>query len=119
MSAPLSVPWRQKLLNLLWPRDPLTGERRSHKRHGSSEKVTLSWKTPSPGTMTVEMKDVSVDGMRVEMPEAVHTPLVVRISGQSREHLGVVLYCNRSGSKFQAGIQLLDPDDPVAMVLEC
>ena len=119
MSAAPFVPWRRKLLDLLWPCDPLTGERRLYKRHPACEKVTISWKMPSLGEMTVDMKDVSLDGMRVEMPRPVQAHLVVRISGQSREHVGIVLYCHKSGSKFEAGIQLLDPGDPATMLLEC
>ncbi|MBI3698288.1 MAG: PilZ domain-containing protein [Acidobacteria bacterium] len=118
MSGVSFVSWHRKLLDLLWPCDPVTGQRRLHKRHASCEKVTIRWKMPSPGATAADVKDVSVDGMRVETPEPVQAPLVVQISGENREHVGVVLYCEKSGSKFLTGIQLLEPDDPVRLMLD-
>ncbi len=117
MAGAALVPWHRKLFDFLHLSDPLLGNRRRHQRHPASEKVTLSWKTPSPGAMTAEVNNVSIDGMQVELPKPIQARQLVRISGENREHVGIVVYCEKRGPKFLAGIQLLDRDDPARILL--
>src|SRR5437867_1953387 len=112
-TASLVPRWR-KLIKLLLPTTERTtelpGEYRERKRHPASLTTILHWTAPSPGTSRVKIRNVSLEGLRVEMPMAVEVPQLVRLSGEDSEYTGWILYCKEDGPKFVGGIHLVDPE---------
>ena len=111
------VSWQRKLLDILRPLEPLIEERRRHRRRQACAAATLGWTKPSAGAMPVVITDVSISGIRVEMPSPVFVPQIVRVTGEDREHAGILIYCEKSGPRFAAGIELLNLDDPTHRAL--
>ncbi len=86
-------------------------ERRRHNRLSATGLGELCWKDRSGASRTVmvTVSNVTEDGIQIEMIEEIPAQSHVRISGETMECLGVLLYCANDGAKFVGGVQLVRP----------
>ncbi|MBI3694024.1 MAG: PilZ domain-containing protein [Acidobacteria bacterium] len=84
----------------------LAFERRREQREPAGGRGVLRWTGPS-GSQTVEaqVRDISSDGMQLELPSPVEVDQTVRLVGENFECIGLVRYCRPDGVRFVAGIQ--------------
>ena len=63
-------------------------------------------------TLLVTVRNISDEGVKVAVPEGIEVLQVVRLSGQTWECLGRIVYCVREGESLVAGIQFMRPPYP-------
>ncbi len=86
-------------------------DRRREDRLSVSGRGTLYW-TDGPGerrAVAVTVTNVTDEGIQIEIPEAIPVSKHVRLSGDALECLGVLRYCEKIGTQFVGGIQLVRP----------
>ncbi len=84
-------------------------ERRRHDREPLTGEGTLSWAGPT-GTHNEEqvgVRNLSDEGIQLEVPRAVPVPSMVRLSGVTEECFGSTCYCERDGDKYMVGLHLV------------
>ena len=108
-----STPLARKALNFFWPSQTPLRDGRQDVRHPASGTMTLSWTQPVPGTATVALRNISAEGMQIEIPVPLQAPQRVRLLQETREYSGVLLYCQQNAGALVAGILLTDPGEGV------
>ncbi len=84
-------------------------ERRRNDREPLTGEGTLSWAGPT-GTHNeeqVRVRNLSDEGMQLEVARAVPVPSMVRLSGVTEECFGSTCYCERDGDKYLVGLYLV------------
>ncbi len=91
----------------------LAHERRRQDRLPAVGLGTLHWFEGSRGrTATVEVEDVTESGVRLRAPAWVAPGDMVRLTGETWECLGRVLYCHAGQGGIAVGIELIRPAYP-------
>ena len=86
-------------------------ERRRNDREPLTGEGTLSWAGPT-GTHNeeqVRVRNLSDEGMQLEVARAVPVLSMVRLSGATEECFGSTCYCERDGDKYLVGLYLVGP----------
>ena len=84
-------------------------ERRRNDREPLTGEGTLSWAGPT-GTHNeeqVRVRNLSDEGIQLEVPRAVPVRSMVRLSGATEECFGSTCYCERDGDKYLVGLYLV------------
>ena len=84
-------------------------ERRRQERQPVNEAGTLEWGRGRRSAVLV--KNVSEDGIQLEVSDQIPKSLVVRLTFGSWLFLGLVCYCNRYAEKYLVGMQLVGKPD--------
>ena len=84
-------------------------ERRRYDREPLTGEGTLSWAGPT-GTHNeeqVRVRNLSDEGIQLEVARAVPVRSMVRLSGATEECYGSTCYCERDGDKYLVGLYLV------------
>ena len=83
-------------------------ERRPHDREPSAGEGMLSWTDPAGAhhEEQVRVRNLSEEGIQLEVPRAVAVPSMVRLCGVSEERSGSTCYCEPVGDKYLVGLHL-------------
>ena len=85
------------------------GERRRNDREPLTGGGTLSWADPTGvhSEEQVRVRNLSDEGIQLEVPSAVPVPVMVRLSGVSEQCFGSTCYCEPAGDKYLVGLHLV------------
>ena len=88
---------------------PPSRRRRRSEREPATGTAELNWRGDDrlEHTASVEIRNLSADGMQVAAPEPVPVSSLVRVAGQEVGCLGTVCYCWSAGELFLLGIQFV------------
>ena len=83
-------------------------ERRRYDREPSAGEGTLSWTDPAGAhhEEQVRVRNLSEEGIQLEVPRAVVVPSMVRLSGVSEQRFGSTCYCEPASDKYLVGLHL-------------
>ena len=82
--------------------------RRREQRQKVSGPAEVSWTVPGRVATTrcaAQVSDVSPEGLRLTAAEALPVGVEIKVSGSTLECVGRTVYCKKTGSDFQIGVQ--------------
>lgn len=104
-TPPLSPPVIDCFPHLTAPRP----ERRSGTRYPTDEAAALVHINPViPGKLAIRIKDVSANGMQLQVPEYIFPGSLLQIRFSHYAALAEVRHCRAEDGKFLTGVRILD-----------
>ncbi len=91
--------------------------RRREQRQQVSGPAEVTWATRGKVAITrcdATVSDVSPDGLRLTTAEALPVGVEIKVNGATLECVGRTVYCEKTGSHYQSGVQFSrDPREPL------